>query len=688
MRSIATNAESAAHRNLLGRACWVRHPLSLALQIALISTGASAADIKAQLAPGDGFEINSQSNVVRLRVNDDGSVLIPALPGSSGEEQFLCFDTASGLLGRCATIPTGATGATGPIGPIGPIGATGATGVAGTNGATGATGSIGSIGLTGATGITGANGATGTAGSNGVTGAAGATGATGPIGPIGATGATGVAGTNGATGSTGATGSIGPIGPTGATGIAGANGATGGAGAAGATGATGAGIVLSGVAVNANGTVAVTDSAGTQTSSAATFRVGGNAATATIGLGTTSNNHIDLVSNNVVRGRLSNQGELFFGATAPVSPGDLVASVGNASFPWAVNGYSAFDGGGVYGTVTGGTSVFAGVQGEYNGTSPRGSGVRGLYLSATPGTSFIAPAAGVFGDVATIAGAYKFGVYGNGGLTTRSGAVLGNDTDVALGALGYFSFSNQDYSVYGFGQAYQVGIGTGRADKTIVNVNTNIALGMAGGVMGGWIRGEAYGLHVKGERSSLYVDGTSFNTQPTIQLIDTGGAQRAVTYAVSSESPDVYARGRSTLSNGRAFVQVDETFRAAISRQRSLREQAADVVITVTPMGESKGIYVAQVSDDGFEIRENGGNSSNVAFSWMAIARRADVTGNLPAEVLASDFDGKMRGVMANELQPGRSQPIWWDGSTIHFDTPPPNPARMQPTASAARPQR
>lgn len=160
-----------------------------------------------------------------------------------------------------------------------------------------------------------------------------------------------------------------------------------------------------------------------------------------------------------------------------------------------------------------------------------------------------------------------------------------------------------------------------------------------------------------------------------------------MTYAVSSETPDVYARGHASLVNGRAFVTVDETFRAAVSRQGSLRDQAADVVVTATPMGESKGIYVAQMSDTGFEVRENGGSASNVEFSWIAIARRADVSGNLPAEVLATDFDGKMRGVMANELKPGVPQSIWWDGTNVHFDTPPPRPADLRSPPSGVRPR-
>jgi hypothetical protein len=99
-----------------------------------------------------------------------------------------------------------------------------------------------------------------------------------------------------------------------------------------------------------------------------TWTITGNNLTATGTLGTTSNNHMDLISNNIVRGRLTNLGEFFIGTTNTVVAGDLMGAVSNASFPFAVNGYSSFNGAAVYGTIQGGTTQFAGVQGEYQST--------------------------------------------------------------------------------------------------------------------------------------------------------------------------------------------------------------------------------------------------------------------------------------------------------------------------------
>lgn len=144
---------------------------------------------------------------------------------------------------------------------------------------------------------------------------------------------------------------------------------------------------------NTNGTQSIiTSIPSTITSARAAWLVGTNAATtnantATGFLGTSTNQHIDLVSNNLVRGRLSNLGEFFIGTTNTVLAGDLMNGVGNAAFPWAVNGYSSFNGSATYGQITGGTTAFGGVQGEYYGTNLSGAGVRGISSNQSIGVS-------------------------------------------------------------------------------------------------------------------------------------------------------------------------------------------------------------------------------------------------------------------------------------------------------------
>ena len=319
--------------------------------------------------------------------------------GAAGAQGPIGLTGATGAAGAQGSIGlTGAAGSQGPIGLTGPAGATGATGAAGAAGAAGATGPQGPIGLTGATGAAGAQGPIGLTGPAGATGAAGAQGPIGLTGPAGATGATGAAGAQGPiglTGAAGAAGAQGPIGLTGAAGAAGAQGLIGLTGAAGAqgpigltgpAGAAGPTWTLTTPTVNPSGTLTVNATSGSgapvttlgQYWIAAPNAAGTNALAATGFLGTSTNQHMDLVSNNLVRGRLSNLGEFFIGTTTTALAGDLMNGVSNATFPWAINGYSSFNGSGVYGRIMSGSTNFGGVQGEYFGTSGTGAGVRGI----------------------------------------------------------------------------------------------------------------------------------------------------------------------------------------------------------------------------------------------------------------------------------------------------------------------
>ncbi len=380
-------------------------------------------------------------------------------------------------------------------------------------------------------------------------------------------------------------------------------------------------------------------------------------------IGTTDNQNIDFRTNNIYRGRFSNLGEFFVGTLSTVLPGDLMNAVGNATFPWASNGYTSFNGGGVYGQVTAGTTAFGAVQGEYNGTGATGTGIRGIYQSATAGTGFNALATGVTGN-ATSTGTYKFGVSGSGGLTPRSGGVIGYDFGI-IGALGYYAFSNIDYSVYGFGQAYFNGIATGRLSNQPMEKNTNIGLGIYGGVMGGWVRGMKYGFHTKGETYSLYVDGNGYTNKPLAYLITTDGASKTASYMSTSMKPEVTVNGKVTLENGKIFVPFDKAFSQIISN-------IEDVIITASPQGKSNGVYIDQITKEGFWLYENNDGTSNVKISWIAITKiKGEENPEVPSDLLANDFDKKMDGVMFNENNTvDTAQSLWWDGNAIRWDRP------------------
>jgi hypothetical protein len=401
-------------------------------------------------------------------------------------------------------------------------------------------------------------------------------------------------------------------------------------------------------------------------------------------LGTSNNNHVDLVTNGVVRGRLSNLGEFFIGTTATALAGDLMNGVSNATFPWAINGYSSQNGSGVYGQVQAGTTLFGGVQGEYYGTNASGTGVRGIFGGGTGGTSFAAVSSGVNGD-ATSAGSYKFGVYGTGGTSTRSGGVMGYDYGVALGALGYYANSGLDYSVYGFGIAYFTGAAGGKGEKSnsiLPDVNTNIGIGIYGGMMGGWFRGLAYGTHVKGEIYSMYIDGKTYANAPITQLIETENNRQPV-YSTSAMKVEISDRGKANLNAGEMYVPFTQEFKNTISADPN------ELTITVSPMGNSNGVYISSYDANGFTVKENNSGTSNVAFTWIAIGTRKNYESMAHnAQILDKTFDQKMEGVMYNDNNTtGTPQTMWWDGTQMRFDVPPPAKQADPNYINTARPK-
>jgi len=413
------------------------------------------------------------------------------------------------------------------------------------------------------------------------------------------------------------------------------------------------------------------------TPSANNWAVGGNSLFATGSFGTTSNNHVDLVTNNIVRGRLTNLGEFFIGATNTTISGDLMGAISNATFPFAINGYSGSNGSGVYGTVQTGTTQFAAVQGEYSSTTAGSfntAGVRGVNQSNAAGTGFrtqaaTGPRVGVMGNTTATVGQYTFGLHGSMGSTDiRCGAVIGDDFGIALGALAYYASNLNDYSVYGFGGAYQVGLPVGRNSNRLSEPNTHIGLGMYGGVMGGWIRGLVYGTHIKGDRYSLYVDGKTYTNEPVTELVATANGSRIPAYAISSLQPALYARGKSALENGRRYIAFDAAFMSMID------DNPESLVITVSATGNSKGLYIASQDNKGFFVQENDNGTGSTTFSWIAVANRKGYDQMVHApELLQGDFDKKMNGVMFNDNnKTDKPQSLWWDGSQVRYDTPPP----------------
>jgi hypothetical protein len=87
----------------------------------------------------------------------------------------------------------------------------------------------------------------------------------------------------------------------------------------------------------------------------------------------------------------------------------------------------------------------------------------------------------------------------------------------------------------------------------------------------------------------------------------------------SVESPESWFEdfGEAKLVKGRAKVRIDPEFAVVADTRRSH--------VFLTAYGDSQGLFVSARHRDGFEVREQGGGSSSLTFSYRIVAKRKDV---------------------------------------------------------------
>jgi hypothetical protein len=95
-----------------------------------------------------------------------------------------------------------------------------------------------------------------------------------------------------------------------------------------------------------------------------------------------------------------------------------------------------------------------------------------------------------------------------------------------------------------------------------------------------------------------------------------------------------------------------------------------EMIVVVTPMGSTKGVYISAITESGFEVTENNGGTSSVNLNWM-VSTKQKGTIEHSNEIIANDFETKMNGLMTHDGDPNvDAQPVWWDGTDIRFDAP------------------
>jgi hypothetical protein len=185
---------------------------------------------------------------------------------------------------------------------------------------------------------------------------------------------------------------------------------------------------------------------------------------------------------------------------------------------------------------------------------------------------------------------------------------------------------------------------------------TAVGVGVWGDLFGAEVHGSVYGTYTEGGNYALYSNGTVFKTDLDVHLQDTDDNSMAVFYTNVSTDVTVQTSGYSTLSAGRCTIEFDENFKKIVSPD-------VPVVITVTPIGNSNGVFVSEVRSDGFSVVENNDGKSDVQIAFIAIGRRAGYESpDLPQEVVSADYVSKLSRGLHNDAD------ILTDGEGLYYE--------------------
>ncbi len=262
---------------------------------------------------------------------------------------------------------------------------------------------------------------------------------------------------------------------------------------------------------------------------------------------------------------------------------------------WAIYGVATTDT-----AITGSTSATngnSGVAGISNGDT--GMGGHGVYGRAKNGQ-------GVYGTSSYGQGVYGTSSFGDGvdGYTTGSCSYCNNPAGVAGFALGTGSNGyNSGNGLYAESADatgnYEVIAGNGDNAATwllylqafndgFCQIDPNANLSCSGSITGNVVSL----LHVNSYR------------------------QRVLAYAAESASQTLEDVGTGRLLGGVASVAIERDFGATIDRSA--------YHVFLTPMGDTRGLYVSSKTPSGFQVREAQGGRSTVSFDYRIIARPID----------------------------------------------------------------
>ncbi len=333
----------------------------------------------------------------------------------------------------------------------------------------------------------------------------------------------------------------------------------------------------------------------------------GNNAFGIFGL-TASNSGVGIFGVNNAAALGTNTGVGIFGKTNGTLSTGLSIGVRGMSDAATGNGY-AFYGQASSSSAIGGiafvTSSGAGWQGQNFGT---GDGVRGLNTSTNSGSA----GSGVYGQTNALTSQggefMNFNTYGTGLL-----AVGNNVSGLYHSAGSGVAATGKQFGVVGFA-------------TTIFNTNGLNVIGANGtnASAGGYFEVQS----AAGAAQSWSYVGVRDNFNALRKIIGNGTVNTIVKdvkgeYIALScpEAPENLFEdyGQGKLVNGIAHITIDPNFAKNITVN-----EIHPLRVFVQLEGDCKGVYVSNKTQNGFDVIELAGGSSNTSFSWNIVANRAD----------------------------------------------------------------
>ena len=277
----------------------------------------------------------------------------------------------------------------------------------------------------------------------------------------------------------------------------------------------------------------------------------------------------------------------------------------------------------IFGQVTSSSSSddVAGVV----GTSPNGYGVYGYTQNGGYGVFGNGPKIGVLGET-TVTSNSATGVVGEAtgsatGLYGSSDSGIGTNTFTTTGTA---LMAQALESGYGINALTVSGVGIlGHSD------NGNAIVGTSDAGEGGDFQGSSIGLVGRAPASNgyplvltdqsnndvFYVSGAGnvYYHGSLHTFARTKSGATVSEFSARSSAPTVEDTGTAELVGGVAKVRLDPAFAATIDTGSPYR-------VFVTPDGDTRGLFIASKTTEGFVVRETQGGRSNLAFDYRIVA--------------------------------------------------------------------